>query len=124
MGSNRSEKSIAAVALVLIVGFALWWAMERPGRDAWNYSVATSIAEYYHDTGFLPKSQDALVANLETADVDHGFLSALEKMKIRKISDEDFFSGDDLIELPDNPKNQKFLNNFIRNACAADMRRK
>lgn len=116
MGSNKLSKSLLAICLLLIGAFSLW-KMQQPGRDAWNYAVASSIADYYNDAGLLPKSQDELLMKLGSVDVERGFLSALGEMKFRRVSEADFFSGSDLIELSNNQKNQKFLNDFIRNAC-------
>lgn len=116
MDSNKRMKSLLAICMLLIVGFSLW-KMQQPGRDAWNYAVASSIADYYNDAGLLPKSQNELMMKLGSVDLERGFLTALGEMKFRKISEADFFSGSDLIALPKNQKNQKFLNDFIRNAC-------
>jgi hypothetical protein len=119
MGSNKLSKLLLPICLLLIGGFSLW-KMQQPGRDAWNYAVASSIADYYNDAGLLPKDQDELLMKLGSVDVERGFLSALGEMKFRGISEDDFFSGGDLIELSENQKKQKLLNDFIRNACTRE----
>ena len=122
MVSKKKLTVLAAISLILIAGFSIW-ILEKPNRNAWNYSVATSISNYYKETGSLPYRHEVLIKSVGDAGVARGFRVALEKMNFRNISETDFFSGEDLIELPDKPKDQKHINNFIRNACAGETKR-
>jgi hypothetical protein len=116
MDSKNKIKWISATCMVMIACFS-FWKMQQPDKNTWNYAVASSIVGYYNDTGNLPRSQDELLVKLGGVDFPRGYLSALREMNFKNISEADFFSGDEVIELSNNHENQKSLNDFIRNAC-------
>lgn len=123
MDSKKLLNLALVFVLVLGVGFVCW-RMARPDRMAWNYAIATSVAEYYHSQGELPQSKEDLVDYLQGQDrdgeFDSAFISSLERITFVKIRAEQLFAGEDFVRLHRDPEAQENLNIFLRRLCAAE----
>lgn len=121
-----SKRLLILIASCLIGGgiFVALFKVSRIRENSWNYSVATSLVDYYNSKKEFPDSWEDLkhflVAKQPTkaaGNFDDDFLAALGRIRLTGSSKEDFFSGGDIIEMVGRKNGQREINSFIRKRC-------